>query len=142
MNENHIQQIFANYIEQFEQMNNTSHREYYKWKIINRFHDEMDNALNVSAVEFPRKLYELKKLSFKLIDNYTQPFYGLVKYAEKEPETVRGMFQSLYADGDLQKRVQKFLAKSHALRENYYPNSYLYKDGFNAVSVSLSGEIG
>ena len=137
MNENHIQQIFANYIEQFEQMNNTSHREYYKWKIINRFHDEMDNALNVPAVEFPKKLYELKKLSFNLIDNYTQPFYGLVKYAEKEPETVRGMFQDLYADGDLHKRVQKFLAKSHALRENYYPNSYLYKDDMHSATGYL-----
>ena len=139
MNENHIQQIFANYIEQFEQMNNTSHQEYYKWKIINRFHDEMDNALNVPAVEFPKKLYELKKLSFNLIDNYTQPFYGLVKFAEKEPDTVRDMFRDLYSEGDLQKRVQKFLTQSHSLREKYYPNSYLYIFLFLPITVLMYG---
>lgn len=142
MNENHVHQIFAHYIDQFERVNNTEHREYYKWQIIKRFHDEMDAALKAPAEEFPAKLYELKRLSSNLIDSYTQPFHGLVKFAEQEPETVRGMFQKLYSDdgGDIsarQMRVSDFLGQSHALRDKYYPDSYLYKDDMHSVTGYL-----
>ena len=37
MNENHLQQIFKNYIEKFEEINNTEHQEYYKWQIAKIF---------------------------------------------------------------------------------------------------------
>ena len=57
MNDNHVHQIFAHYIDQFERVNNTEHREYYKWQIIKRFHDEMDAALKAPAEELPAKLY-------------------------------------------------------------------------------------
>lgn len=91
MNNNHLQQIFAHYIDRFEELNNFEHREYYKWQIAKRFHKEMDDALSSSDSELPAKLYELKKLSANLIDSYTQPFHGLVKFAEEEPQTVREM---------------------------------------------------
>ena len=142
MNTNHLQQIFAHYIEQFDRINNTEHREYYKWQIIKVFHDRMDDALRASAKEFPKKLYEIKKLSDNLIDSYTQPFHGLVKFAEKEPEIVRQMFLSLYSDDggnikERQNRVQDFLKNSHALRAKYYPDSYLYKDDMHSVTGYL-----
>lgn len=142
MNTNHLQQIFAHYIEQFDRINNTEHQEYYKWQIIKVFHDKMENALSASAEEFPKKLYELKKLTSNLIDSYTQPFLGLVKFAEKEPETVRQMFLSLYSDDggnikERQNRVQNFLKNSHALRDKYYPDSYLYKDDVHSVTGYL-----
>lgn len=142
MNDKHVQQIFAHYIDQFEKINNAKHREYYKWQIIRRFRDEMDSALNASAEEFPAKLYEMKKLSENLIDSYTQPFLGLVKFAEREPETVREMFRKLYSDdgGNIsqrQKQVQEFLVKSHGLRDKYYPDSYLYKDDMHSVTGYL-----
>lgn len=142
MNDNHLQQIFSHYIDRFEEVNNTEHCEYYKWQIIKRFHSEMDKTLAAPAEEFSAKLYEMKKLSENLIDSYTQPFYGLVKFAEREPETVRDMFQMLYSkdDGDLAKRQQKvvdFLSRSHALRDKYYPDSYLYKDDMHSVTGYL-----
>ncbi|HBG8070153.1 TPA: hypothetical protein KRF88_002737 [Clostridioides difficile] len=142
MNNNHLQQIFSHYIDRFEELNNKEHCEYYKWQVIKRFHADMDAVLSSSDEEFPAKLYELKKLTANLIDNYTQPFYGLAKFAEEEPQTVRDMFKNLFQDdgGDVdarQKRVQEFLKKSHALREKYYPDSYLYKDDMHSVTGYL-----
>ena len=142
MNHNHVLQIFANYINKFELINNHESSEYYKWQIAKRFHDEMDAVLEAPAEEFPVKLYELKKLTFNLIDSYTQPFYGLVKFAEQEPETVREMFRNLFR-GDFddilgrQKRAEEFLIKSHALHDKYYPDSYLYKDDMHSVTGYL-----
>ena len=98
MNNNHLQQIFSNYIEKFEEINNSVHREYYKWQIAKQFKGMMDDALNGPITEFAFKLKELKKLSSNLIDSYTQPFGGLAIFAEKEPETVREMFKNLYTD--------------------------------------------
>lgn len=142
MNNNHLQQIFAHYIDRFEELNNEEHGEYYKWQIAKRFHKEMDDALSSSDAELPAKLYELKKLSANLIDSYTQPFHGLVKFAEEEPQTVREMLKELLQDdsndmASKQKRVQDFLKKSHELREKYYPDSYLYKDDMHSVTGYL-----
>lgn len=141
MNDIHMQQIFAHYIDKFEYINGTEHREYYKWRVANRFHDEMDAALAAPPEKFPAKLYEVKKLTSNLIDSYTQPFYGLVKFAEYEPETVRNMFKQLFTDIDnresLQERVQSFLTQSLDLRDKYYPDSYLYKDDIHSVTGYL-----
>ena len=142
MNENRLNQIFSHYIDQFERINTPGNGEYYKWQIIKRFHNEMNDALAATAEKFPSMLYSLKKLSDNLIDSYTQPFNGLVKFAEKEPETVRQMFLDLYQEdgGNLderQKRVYDFLVRSHALRDKYYPDSYLYKDDMHSVTGYL-----
>lgn len=142
MNNNHVQQIFAHYIDKFEYINNPTHQEYYKWQIAKRFRDAMDVALAAPAEEFPSKLYEVKKLTSNLIDSYTQPFQGLVKFAEREPETVRNMFKMLFSDdnGNIenrQERIQSFLSQSHALRDKYYPDSYLYKEDMHSVTGYL-----
>ena len=141
MNKTHLQQIFNNYIANFDSIT-YGHEEIYKWEIINNFRRVMDEALASPDEEFPSKLNEAKKLSENLIDSYTTPFYGLVKFAEKEPETVRQMFLSLYSDdnGDLllrQKKIQDFLKQSHALRDKYYPDSFMYKDYMHSVTGYL-----
>ena len=142
MNQNHMKQIFKHYIERFEELNDKVHMEYYKWEIINEFHQKMDETLKAPSDKFSEELYKMKKLSANLIDNYTQPFHGLVRFAEKEPETVRDMFLMLYSDdnGDLAVRKQKiinFLKRSHALRDKYFPGSYLYKDDMHSVTGYL-----
>ena len=88
MNSNNLKKIFNNYIEKFDFIT-YDREEIYKWEIINDFKGLMDKALTVSDEEFPVKLNEAKKLTENLIDSYTTPFYGLVKFSEKEPETVR-----------------------------------------------------
>lgn len=128
MNENHLQQIFANYIEKFEELNAPGPEEYYKWQIAKQFKPMMDDALNSDDAEFIEKLKQIKKKTGNFIDNYTQPFGGLIKFAREPGETgtVRRMFQKLYEDdgGDLnlrQKRIEEFLQESHRLRAQYTP---------------------
>lgn len=141
MNSKHLQQIFNNYITKFDSIT-YDHEEIYKWEIANDFRRVMDEALASPDEEFPGKLNEAKKLSENLIDSYTTPFYGLVKFAENEPETVRQMFIDLYSNdnGDLQVRQNKirdFLKQSHALRDKYYPDSFMYKDYMHSVTGYL-----
>lgn len=57
----------------------------------------MDEVLQIDDSAFAGKLREVKKITSNLVDSYTQLFYGLVKFAEKEPDTVRKMFQDLFA---------------------------------------------
>ena len=85
----------------------------------------MDVALNSSNEEFSSKLKEVKAITFNLIDSYTQPFLGLVKFAEQSSEAadiVKSMFRNLFAHsaGMMEKRqkaISDFLKKSHELRE-------------------------
>lgn len=136
MNQANFQQIVNHYIDCFEYTNGKGPHEYYKWQIAKRFKPMMDAALGASDAELPAKLYAVKKLSYNVIDSYTQPFHGLCKFAEKEPETVRRMFTELYAqDGTgVQEKAARFLSKSHELRAKYYPNSFLYKDDMHSVT--------
>lgn len=76
------------------------------------------------------------------MDNYTQPFQGIVYFAESEPETVKTMFKNLFVNSD-KEMVQReaaivtFLKKSHELRDKYFPGSYLYKDDMHSVTTYL-----
>lgn len=139
MNGTHFNQIVAHYIDRFEYINDKDHREYYKWEIAGKFHDLMDAALGASNADLPKALYAAKRLSENLIDSYTQPFNGLVEFSKREPETVRRMFLDLYADDggsvlEKQSRIRDFIQKSHALRDRYFPDSFLYNDDFHSVS--------
>ena len=62
MNANHIQQIFKHYIDEFEKLNNSEHKEYYKWQIVKSFRTMMDEALRSENSEFAFKLLKVKKL--------------------------------------------------------------------------------
>ena len=142
MNELHMQQIFKHYIDDFEKLNDLEHMEYYKWQIVKRFRPLMDDALKSEDSEFAANLLKVKKLTSNLVDSYTQPFQGLVRFSEREPETVRNMFKSLFenSDGTMEKRqnaVAAFLKKSHELRDKYFPGSYLYKDDMHSVTTYL-----
>ena len=142
MNTRNLNQIINNYIEKFELINGSVHQEYYKWEIAKAFKPMMDEALGSQDEVFPEKLMEVKRLTYNLIDSYTQPFHGLVKFAEEEPQAVREMFLDLYS-GDVndlaekQERIGRFLDRSHALRDKYYPDSYLYKDDMHSVTAYL-----
>ena len=121
MNTRNLDQIFDNYINKFEYINGSDHQEYYKWEIAKAFKPMMDIALASPDKEFPERLMDVKGLTFNLIDSYTQPFYGLVKFAEEEPETVRAMFRDLYSGdendlGDKQERARAFLERSHSIK--------------------------
>lgn len=142
MNKNNMHQIVTHYTEKFEMLNDTEHSEYYKWQVCYEFRPLMDAALKADAEDFADALYKVKECSKNIIDSYTQPFYGLVQFARKEPKTVQQMFMDLYADdgGDVRKQmelIQNFFTKSNLLLEKYYPNSHLYKQNSHSVSSYL-----
>ena len=87
MNENHLHQIFENYIKKFEEINNTEHQEYYKWQIAKIFRPMMDDALKSEDAEFIRKLKQIRKKTENFIDSYTQPFGGLIRFADNPDDT-------------------------------------------------------
>ncbi|MDO4304530.1 MAG: hypothetical protein Q4D94_11510 [Bacillota bacterium] len=49
----------------------------------------MDEALAAEVDDFADALYQVKDCSKNIIDSYTRPFYGLVEFARREPETVQ-----------------------------------------------------
>jgi len=142
MNNNTMNQVFSHYIDNFEMINNREHEEYYKWQVCATFKELMDDALGADAEEFADALYRVKVCSENIIDSYTQPFYGLVELARKEPETVQQMFIDLYSDdnGDVKvqmKLIEDFFDQSNELLAKYYPDSYLYKQNSHSVSSYL-----
>ena len=142
MNKNQMHQIFAHYIDNFELLNDKEHEEYYKWQICAQFKDLMDEALEADPEDFADALYKVKECSVNIIDSYTQPFYGLVEFARREPETVQQMFMDLYADdgGDVHVQmelIKNFFDQCNELLEKYFPDSYLYKQNSHSVSSYL-----
>ena len=142
MNKNQLHQIFAHYIDNFVKLNDPEHAEYYKWQICYDFRRLMDEALATDVDDFADALYRVKDCSRNIIDSYTQPFYGLVEFARREPETVQQMFMDLYSDdgGDVKVQmelIRKFFDQSNELLEKYFPDSYLYKQNSHSVSSYL-----
>lgn len=142
MNEKHISKIFDNYIEKFDTLNDSTHREYYKWQIAKMFRPMMEEALSAPAKEFSTKLKDIKKMTSNFVDSSVQPFGGLVAMAEIEPETVQKMFINLFVDdgGNLTKRQEKitnFLEQCHTLKAKYFPDSFMYKSDFHSVTCYL-----
>lgn len=105
----------------------------------------MDDALDSPDEEFASKLKEVKKITVNLIDSYTQPLLGLVKYSAKSPDAareVKEMFNELLRTGtgdvaDKQARVDRFLSRSLDIRQREWPDSYLYKDDMHSVTGYL-----
>ena len=143
MNTNHLSQIFANYIDKFEYINNTEHHENFKWIAAKKFHELMDAALTAETGDFAALLYKAKVSTVTIIDSYITPFNGLVEFARREPETVRNMLLDLYADdsGDLgirQEKIADFFRAADILLDKYTPGSFMYKQDFHAVSSYIS----
>lgn len=139
MNSKNLQSLFAKYIEQFEFINNQTNDENYKWAIAQMFHNEFD----IESRDFSTMLEHIWTATSNLIDNARQlPFFALVDYSRREPETVREMFRDLFQpdDGDLkarQARIDLFLAQAEALRMKYFPDSWKYKNDQRSVMAYL-----
>lgn len=142
MNKDNLQQIFGEYIDKFEFVNNVEHREYYKWQICKEYPVLMKKALEASTEDFTSALYEVKKCTENIIDSYTQPFMGLVELSKKEPETIRKMLMDLYTydGGDLNvqmKLISDFFEQHNIILNKYFPDSFLYKQNSHSVSAML-----
>lgn len=123
-------------------INDSDHMEYFKWQICREFPQLMKEALTAPDDDFSKKLNAVQRCTDITIDNYTQPFYGLVQCAREEPGTVRKMFQDLYVnDGnDLTIRMEKiadFFGRSKEVLKKCFPGSFLYKQNSHSVSAYL-----
>lgn len=138
MNRENLWIIFQKYIDSFEYINNRDNNENYKWEIAQKF-----QAFDVDAPDFADMLSKMWKISENLIDSSQQlPFYALVDYAKKEPETVREMFRKLYADEHIdvetkQSKIEEFIRASEELRKKYNPDSHLYTNNQRSVMMYL-----
>lgn len=59
-----------------------------------------------------------------------------MKFAEREPETVRRMFSALFSEGDLKARIDCFLQDSKPLEQKY--GGWRYKQSLSAVMSYLA----
>lgn len=138
MNRNNLKSIFKKYIDNFEMLNNEKNDEIYKWEIAQEFQN-----FDVDAPDFAEMLNHMWKTTDNLIDSSQQlPFYALVDYARKEPETVREMFRKLYAEEHMdteakQQLIDEFIASSEELRKKYNPDSRLYVNNQRSVMMYL-----
>jgi len=138
MNKNNLNAIFKKYIDNFEVLNNEKNDETYKWEIAAEF-----QKFDVDTEDFAEMLNHMWRATDNLIDSSQQlPFYALVDYARKEPETVREMFRKLYAkehmDTDTkQQLIDDFIASSEELRMKYNPDSRLYVNNQRSVMMYL-----
>lgn len=80
MNSQHPNTIFNNYISRFERINEPGGaNENYKWYVVRNFQKVFD----IDATDFAAMLKKACKATENMIDNYMQPFSGLVVMAEK-----------------------------------------------------------
>lgn len=130
MNLRNLNEVFANYIEKFEWLNQKPEPdESYKWIAVKNFQSALD--LDVADEEFAAMLQKAKKSTENLIDSSQQPFGALCEYAKAEPATVRMMFKELFAEdgGDLirrQRKIDDFLLRADELLKKYYPTSHMF----------------
>ena len=120
-----ISQVFSHYIENFVKINEDEHEEYYKWQVCHEFKNLMDKALKTEDYKFSKALMKVKECTINIINSYIQPFYGLVKFTEKEPSTVKQMFRNLYVyDAEnlnvQMKKIADFFEKATPWWENIF----------------------
>ncbi len=142
MNKDNLRSIIANYMENFEMINNEQCREYYKWEAVKHFRDNWD----IDAPDFAGMFKESVRKTWILINNrIVQPTNGIVKLAERAEarETVREMFRKLYADdgGDIkarQNRIYDFLAEADELLDKYEKGRWKYAQDMRTVIFYLA----
>ena len=139
MNKCRLHQIFTNYIENFEIINDDNHNENYKWEIAYSFH----NLMNTDAPDFAKRIKEAWTLSANLIDsNNRYCFSALVTCAEKDPEAVRELFKNLFADDggniDLrQNKILKFIDQANILTAKLHSDNGVFMNDQRSAMAYL-----
>lgn len=144
MNLENLHKLIDKYEDKFYEINNEEHDEIFKWRAAKHFRDVWfsPEAKNMS---FSEMFNEARKEFYILMDNsFVSPSNGIVKIAEKEPETVESLFREvLFADdgGNIvtrQNNMETFLVKIDELRAKHFPQSFKYKQDRHAASCYLA----
>ena len=142
MNRDNLNKLIANYVANFELINNEVNMEYYKWEAVKHFQDHWD----IEAQDFAAMFKECVKETYNLINNrIVQPTNGIIKLAEipEISELIRQMFRDLLEDdnGDIDKRQDKiyaFIEKADELLNIHYKGSWKYAQDMRTVIFYLS----
>lgn len=142
MNRENLNKLIANYMSNFDYINNEVNMEYYKWEAVKHFQEHWD----IEAANFADMFKECVKGTYNLINNrIVQPTNGIIKLAERPEltEIIRQMFRDLLADdnGDIDKRQDKiyaFLDKADELLNIYYKGTWKYAQDMRTVIFYLS----
>lgn len=110
--------------------------EAYKWEAVKRFQDKWD----IDAEDFAAMFLEATDRTVNLLTNMNNYPRGMIGvYAEQDPETVRGMFRTLFDESkvltermaEFQNKAAELLAKDNDdQRKNHYQST-------NAISTYL-----
>ena len=111
---NSIRRVVSQYKESFEVW---FPEEMYKWRAVQCFQEHW----NPERADFAEMLKESLAQAGNLLDtNYSFPCKMITFFAEKEPDTVRSMFQQLLAPGaDIVEQIQSFKQSADTLLAKY-----------------------
>lgn len=110
--------------------------EIYKWKAVKLFNENW-NIENKDILDTISRSFE--EAGNLLSSNMYFPFGMLKGFAEKEPNTIREMFNNLYDENkDLEKRINEFINSSNELLNKYWDSSKNHYQDLHAISVYLS----
>ncbi len=110
--------------------------EKYKWEAVECFQKNWNPEAEDFRAMFEKATEEAANL---LTSSYYYPRKMILKYSEKEPETVRGMFAELFKEEQtLAERIDHFKRQAAALRDRYNePNEKQHYQNTNAISTYL-----
>jgi 5-methylcytosine-specific restriction protein B len=133
INSEKLKEIIRQYKANFERING---EEIYKWKAVKQFQDNW----NIDAADIATMI----KISFgKALNMLSSVNYFPVKmleaFAEKEPDTVREMFTSLYDENiGLDTRIGNFRKLSESILHKYWNADKHHYQDMHAISVYLA----
>lgn len=138
MNKKNLEALISQYIERFDELNNVTNNEGYKWDAINHFQKYWDLDAEDFVEMFKNAMSEVKATN--LIDNKTTlPLSALFKLLEfdENVEIIKDCFAELYVDDDdlecRLNRISNFAEKINALVQKYFPNSWKFKQDKTCV---------
>lgn len=135
-----INQVFRNYIDKFDYMNDKDHNESYKWIAVEHFQKNW----NIDAPDFISMFKEAVSKTENLINNSRiHPGAGVLKLAEHDMEAVRELFRELYKEdnGDLikrQNRIDEFNYRIKELLEKFEKGKWSYAHDVRTIISYLS----
>ncbi len=133
INTNNLNKVIKAYEKSF---NNWFSNEVYKWKASKTF----SNNWNIESNNLLYMITKSFSESGNLLNSKLYLPLGMLKgFTEKEPETIREMFNNLFnEDIDLTMRIKSFINSSNELLNKYWePNKNHYQD-IHAISVYLA----
>lgn len=144
MNYDILHRLIDRYGEKIDKIYNKENYELFKWQATKTWQTEWHKP-NDAFPSFADRFIAARKDFDVFIDGkIMHPSTGVVKLWEKEPETVKHLFNDvLFADnqGDVQItqwNMDRFLEEFEALRSRNFPRHFSYKQDRHSASVFLA----